>query len=116
MRYQVLEPFKVRTSQGEIELKEGQVITLPQEKAIMLIEGGKITPIGRVAYKVYSEILQAYIWVVQDDKNMEALKSKGVSEAVYTADEIERLKEVDKDHLKAIHKVKETFKDSKIEG
>ncbi len=45
MKYQVLEVFKVKTSQREMELQPGQVITLPQDKAIRLLNGGKIIPI-----------------------------------------------------------------------
>ena len=70
MRYKVLEPFRVKTSKEEMELQAGQVITLPQDKAIRLLNEGRITPIDKVAYKVYSEILQAYLWVVETDKDM----------------------------------------------
>ena len=63
MKYQVLDTFTVKTSQGEIELQPGQVITLPHETAIKLLNEGKITPVEKVAYKVYSEILQAHLWV-----------------------------------------------------
>lgn len=42
MRYQVIEAFKVKTSQGEMELQPGQVIILPKDKAIKLLNEGKI--------------------------------------------------------------------------
>lgn len=114
MEYQVLKSFKVKTSKEVLELTPGQVITLPQEKAIMLIEGGKITPIGRVAYKVYSEVLRAYLWVVQDEKDIRSLRTQGVNEAIYTGNEIETLRGKDKDSLRAIQKVKQAFDDSKV--
>jgi hypothetical protein len=44
MRYKVLEAFKVKTSQGEIQLQPGQVITLPHNKAVRLRDEGKIKP------------------------------------------------------------------------
>ncbi|OGW36958.1 MAG: hypothetical protein A2Y97_10155 [Nitrospirae bacterium RBG_13_39_12] len=115
MKYQVLEAFKVRTSQGEMEPQPGQVITLPHDKAIRLLNEGKITPIERVAYKVYSEILQAYLWIVDTDQDMHSLRSQEVSEAIYTADEIRKLKGGEKDSLKAIHQVKEVFEDSHVD-
>lgn len=115
MRYQVLEPFKVKTSKEEIELQHGQLVTLPQDKAIRLLNEGKITPIEKVAYKVWSEILQAYLWVVADDEAMKALKSQGISEAIYTANEIRRLKGLSKDSLRELHKVKEVFPESVVE-
>ncbi len=65
----------------------------------------------RIAVKVYSEILQAYLWVVDTDEDMH---SQGVSEAIYTADEIKKLKGLSQDSLREIHKVKEVFENSKI--
>lgn len=44
MRYRVLEPFKVKISQGERELQTGQVITLPKDTAIRLLNEGKVKP------------------------------------------------------------------------
>lgn len=115
MRYKVLDSFKALTKEGERELQEGQVITLPKDTAIKLLNDGKITPIEKVAYKVYSEILQTYLWVVDTDEDMHSLRGHGISEAIYTADEIKRLKGMDKDSLKAIHKVKEVFENSNVE-
>lgn len=116
MRYQVLESFKVKTSQTEKVIEAGQIITLPQDRAIKLLNEGKITPIEKVAYKVYSEILQAYLWIVDTDQDMHSLRaSQGVSEAIYTAGEIKKLKCLSKDSLREIYKVKQVFENSKIE-
>ena len=114
MKHQILEAFKVKTSKEEMELQPGQVITLPQDKAIRLLNEGRITPIDKVAYKVYSEILQAHLLVVETDQDMHSLRSQGITEAIYTEDEIKKLKGLSKDSLKEIHKVKETFEKSKI--
>jgi hypothetical protein len=56
VKFRVLESLKVKTPEGERELQPGEIITLPRDKAIELINQGRIAPIGRVAYKVYSEI------------------------------------------------------------
>ena len=115
MKYQVLESFKVKTKQGEMELQPGQIITLPRDKVIKLLGEGKITPVGKVAYKVYSEILEAFLWVVDTNEDMHSLRSQGIAEAIYTTDEVKTLKGIDKDVLKELHKVKEVFPESKIE-
>ncbi len=115
MKYKVLDSLKAQTTQGEMELQPGQVITLPHDKAIRLLNEGKITPIEKVAYKVYSEILQAYLWVVDTDEDMHSLRSQGVSEAIYTGDEIRKLRSLSKDSLKEIHKVKQVFPESIVE-
>ena len=98
-----------------MQLQRGQVITLPHDKIIRLLNEGKITPIEKIAYKVWSEILQAYLWVVDTDQDMHSLRSKKVSEAIYTGDEIRKLRSLSKDSLKEIHKVKEVFPDSIVE-
>lgn len=114
MKYTVLDSFKAQTKQGVTELQAGQIITLPTEKAIRLIEEGIITPVERAAYRIYSEILQAYLWVCETDADMHSLRGQGITEAVYTADEIRKLKGMDAEALKAIHQVKEVFENSEI--
>ncbi len=54
MKYHVLEPFKVKTSKGEIVLQAEQFISLPSDKALMLIAQGKISPTLEVN-KAYEE-------------------------------------------------------------
>ncbi|MFH0773890.1 MAG: hypothetical protein V2A53_00125 [bacterium] len=115
MKYQVLETFKVRTLKEEIELQSGQIVTLPHDKAIRLLNEGKITPIEKVAYKVYSELLQAHLWVVDTDEDMHSLRSQGISAAIYTGDEIRKLRSLSKDSLKEIHKAKEVFPESIVD-
>jgi len=46
---------------------------------------------------------------------MHSLRSQNVIEAIYTRDEIKRLKGLSKDSLREIHKVKEAFPESKVE-
>lgn len=102
----LMEKYRRKFEIGEGSRKqEGQIST-----------EGKTSPIGKVAYRVYSEILQAHLWVVDTDEDMHSLTaSQGVSEAIYTAGEIKKLKCLSKDSLREIHKVKEVFPESKIE-
>lgn len=69
----------------------------------------------RVAVKVWSELLNCYLWVVANDEDMQSMRSQGNAEAIYTRKEIAELKKLPKEHLKDIHKVKEIFECSKIE-
>lgn len=114
MKYRVLQPFKSVMPEGTRELLPGTIITLPHDTAMRLLTKGKITPVEKVAYKVYSNILQAYLWVVADDKDRETLRASQSASAIYTADEIKKLKGLSKDSLIEIHKVKETFPESTI--
>jgi hypothetical protein len=115
MTFEVLKDFEAQTPSGILNLREGQRIRLSKEEAIPLIEAGKITPIEKVAYKVWSEVLGCYLWVVDTDQDLHTLRSQGIKEAIYTGDEIQKLKGLDKDDLKEIHKVKEVFENSKVE-
>lgn len=53
--------------------------------------------------------------VVDTDEDMHSLRDQGVTYAIYTADEIQKLKDMDRDGLNATHRVKEVFEDSKVE-
>lgn len=116
MKYVVQDNFKAQTKQGAIELQIGQVITLSKEKALKLLGEGKITPVERVAYKVYSEPLQAYLWVVADTEEMTALRSEGITEPVYTHKDIAEILKLPgpKEALKTIHETKKQFENSYI--
>ncbi len=45
MTYRVITLFTVKTKKGDLTLNPGQTVTLAEEKAAKLIEGGKISPI-----------------------------------------------------------------------
>ncbi len=92
-----------RNSKGNVEETERE------------IKGNCQETFTKVACKIWSEILQAHLWVVETDHDMGVLRSQGISEPIYTGDEIRKLKGMDKDSLKEIHKVKEVFDRSKIE-
>ncbi len=57
----------------------------------------------RIAVKVWSEPLQAHLWVVAGEEDIEVFRSCGLKEAIYTADEIRNLKGIDNDSLMTIH-------------
>jgi membrane protease subunit (stomatin/prohibitin family) len=115
MTYKVLTNFKALTDRGELEVQAGQIITADKDQAMKLINDGKIIPAEKAAYRVYSEILQAFLWVVDTDEDMKALRGKNVTEPIYTADEIRKLKSTSKEGLKTIHEAKKIFEDSKVE-
>lgn len=114
MRYQVINNFKVKKSQGEMELKAGQIITLSKDNAVKLLNEGKITFVEIAAYKVYSEVLGCYLWVMDTDQDIHPLMARGVSETIYSHDEIKKLRELSREDMKDIHKVKEAFPESSI--
>jgi hypothetical protein len=114
MTFEVLKEFEAQTPEGTLMLKEGQKLRLSKEEAIPLIQDGLIQPLEKVAYKIYSEPLQAYLWVVASDEDTHFLRSKNVTDPIYTNEEIRKLKGIDKDTLKEIHKVKEVFELSQI--
>jgi hypothetical protein len=115
MIYKVTTDFTVETINETVNLKEGQKVRLSKEEAIPLIQDGLIQPIGKAAFRIYSEILQAYLWVVDTDEDMHSLRAKGVTGAIYTHHEIKELKKLSKEDLKEIHKVKEVFPESTVE-
>lgn len=103
MKYQVLKPMKVMTSKGEREIEAGQIVELEKDKAIPLLEKGKIVPVEQVAYKIYSELLGCYLWVIETDRDLADIQA---DEAFYTKDEIRKLHGIDKNTLKVIHEAK----------
>lgn len=116
MTFEILKEFETETSEGTLMLKEGQKVRLSKEEAMPLIQDGLIQPIEKVAYRVYSNILQGYLWVVADGEDREVLKaSQDITEAIYSQDEIKELRGLSKEDLREIHKIKETFPESTIE-
>jgi hypothetical protein len=104
MKYVALKPLKTRKSEYQI----GDIIETSDKGVILpLIEQGFVRPLERVAYKIYSETLGCSLWIVKTGKDMHALRSQGVSEAIYTADEVERLKPLKEDELRVVHEAKD---------
>ena len=68
-----------------------------------------------LAYKVYSKILTCYLWVVYRPKDIKELRDQGFSESIYTTAEVNKLKGMDSDSLRAINSIKEIFDNSTVE-
>ncbi len=66
-------------------------------------------------YKIYSKILNAYLWVVATDAEMQKMLAEGVEEPIYTYDEVVKLDGISKEGLKAVHKIKRVFPSATIE-
>jgi hypothetical protein len=73
---------------------------------------------GRVRkpVRIYSPILNAFLWVVEDDKQAEIVRAtKDNSEPVYTAHDIAELKKLSQEELKAFHIIKTVFPNAEVE-
>ena len=128
MIYQVLKTFKIRTSQGEMELKPDQLVGLRDEVASVLLEEGKIAPALSQAkdkgqgftpkdYRIiYSRILNDFLLIVDISEQAEALQRRGVKDVIYTAQEIHELKDFPEVSVKAVHMIKKSFPGARIEG
>ncbi|MBF0556057.1 MAG: hypothetical protein HQK96_16150 [Nitrospirae bacterium] len=62
-----------------------------------------------VAVKVWSEMLQCFLWVVPDRDDVKALRGNGATEAIYAHGEVMALKGSTPEHLKAVHAAKAVF-------
>ena len=60
MKYHVIEAFKVRISQVELELLPGQIITLACDNAEKLIAAGKIRPLDIDVSIIPEEVKEDY--------------------------------------------------------
>jgi len=54
-------------------------------------------------------------WIIDTAQDIHPVNARGVPEAIYSPDEIKKLRELSNEDLKDIHKVKEIFENSKIE-
>ena len=116
MKFRISENIKLKTSKGKLELKPGQIVTLPADVALELVNNGRIAPIGKAIYKIYSKILDDFLWIVANEKELRDLIAEGVQDAIYIHNDIEQLDGISKEGLKAIHKIKRAFPGATIEG
>lgn len=96
MNYQVLNPFKVKTSQGEVILTPGQIIRLNPDSADSLLASGKIKPndsIGEIHSEPLEETLDSILWTARDTiiKNLDGRQYKATAEVRNVEDEIASL-------------------------
>ena len=134
MKYEVLAPLKAKAEHGEIALRPGQQIILAPEKALKLVEGGKLKPVSDhqpskqsvenmtlkdfsrsgLAVKVDSSLLGETVLFVSDETVAEKVKEAGFT--CYSARELAWLtrKQPAPDVLRKIHEVKTVFPGSTI--
>ena len=69
------------------------------------------------AYKIYSKILDDYIWIAVTEREYQGLVAEGIKEVIYTQEEANKLmaNKVSKDGLRAIHKIKKNFPGASIQ-
>jgi hypothetical protein len=60
---------------------------------------------NHIAVKIWSELLQAHLWVVADEEDIELFTTHGLRGEIYTTDEIRKLNCMDRDSLKALHTI-----------
>jgi hypothetical protein len=114
LKFLVLEHFKVRIPEGEMDIQPGQVVILTQDQALRLLNEGKITLFERVALKLWSEVLQSFLWVVYDEDDIEDLRNEISKDPIYAISEFRQLRGLTKDSLRKINQVKEIFPMSTI--
>lgn len=96
-----------------LHLRGIEIYANSREKTGSAVQGGQIK---RPVYKIYSKLLDSYLWIVETEADMHALKAReATTEAIYTYDEIGRLKGLSKSALQAIHMTKKTFPGSIVE-
>ena len=109
--------FKIRDdvhafNENGLFATEDELLQTVLEKSPPFISGDmkkKIEPL-RVAVKIYSPILEGYLWVVQDTDDWPHLRCGDAP--VYDAHEIRELeaRKLSPDELKVAHEVKKVFK------
>ena len=107
---ETVRPVRTLTEDERFRVKECSAIMEHPDTALKLI-----TQAERVAYRVFAENLQAHLWVVYGPDDLKALRRQGVTEAVYTSQEIAELRKLPKGALKTIHEAKEIFPMATIE-
>ena len=115
MKFRISENINLKTSKGKIELKPGQIATLPHDVAVKLLNANKITPIGKAIYKIYSKILDSCLWVVATDAEMRKMLDEGIEEPIYTHEDITKLGGVSRKGLIKIHNIKKIFPGATVE-
>lgn len=66
--------------------------------------------------KIQSSKLQKPVWIAEDRKAAREIWKSGSRDTIYLYQEIEAMKEIDDESLKAIHMVKEVFPGGTVES
>ena len=60
---------------------------------------------SHVAVKIWSEPMQVHICVVADEEDIEIFRTHGITDTIYTADEVQTLNCLDRGSLKALQTI-----------
>ncbi len=69
----------------------------------------------RKTYKIYSKILDDFLWVTATNTEMKKMLDEGIEEPIYTYDDVVKLDGISKEELRVIHKFKRIFPGSTVE-
>ncbi|MBF0487212.1 MAG: hypothetical protein HQK98_03540 [Nitrospirae bacterium] len=105
---------EIQTAEGQLNdaIKNEDLPTFTQAKERVLslyMQAVAYTNPRSVAVKIWSEVLQCFLWVVPDRDDVKALRDTGVMEAIYAHGEVMSLKGSSIDHLQAVHAAKVVF-------
>lgn len=87
MTFKVLKSFQVKTKAGLIELKEGQVISIPEGKSVKLVSDGRIKPIEPYITDFGGLVIpfdspQKYHWWNRGQSIKDTLRGLGASDEI----------------------------------
>lgn len=96
--------------------KHGNTMEISENTHGNIVEtsDGNILENMRCAVLLWSEVLQAHLWVTVSKDDVKTLRERGITEPIYSGDEIRNLKLANKDELRSIHRVKEVFENAEI--
>jgi len=115
VKFEVLIPFKIRANGEEVTLHPGQRIKIKKEVAERLLAEGRVRwveegkGIEGFPIRIYSRLLNDYLWLCWTEEEMKQLMAKGIKEAIYLPSEILILRNKSKEHLEVLHQVKKIF-------
>lgn len=99
----------VKGLEGLKKRRQTEIIEIAKPKKNKVLE--------KKAYRIYSKILEDYLWIVATDKERKELVTEGINDVIYTQEEVSKLmgEDVTKEGLVAIHKVKKAFAGASVE-
>ncbi len=111
MKYQVLEPIKLKTAQSEIKLQVKQIVRLNLDIASRLLRENKVAPLNNIFEERFNELadkLSRYALTADEIKTQKPELYKQIQEAITEMD-IAWLKEDLNVFLRATRTVEELY-------
>lgn len=99
---------------GELAKKALETIQKQGDQEIEPTKAQPLPPVGILYTRIWGNLVGEIVWVVGSTEEMTALVQRGVKEAIYTADEIRRMKTLTPEEVKVIHMTKKTFPGAEI--